>query len=287
MCQVVFLALRSVNTAVQTHASLAADVLGVVAVLGAGLLSWFDHQRSIRPSSLLAVFLLFASVLDVARLRTLWSIVGAVGAATVFSLVLGLKVVALVLESISKYQSIRSPGEYDGVGSEPFSGLWTRIGYVWLIVTVRQGYRRILSIDDLPAIEPQLRSRVLHCQLEREWVTCEPCLPLPARSDADTWTTGDKTSKYSLLLACFRAYSLAFFSGVLPRLCLIGFTFAQPFMINTLTNWVQDNDASKSSGNGLIGAYGLVYLGMAVSYTPFRLELLGVPAVISIVSTCC
>lgn len=44
-------------------------------------------------------------------------------------------------------------------------------------------------------------------------------------------------------------------------------------MINTLTDWVQDKDASKSSGNGLIGAYGLVYLGMAVSYKLVGLEL--------------
>jgi ATP-binding cassette, subfamily C (CFTR/MRP), member 1 len=177
VCQTVFLALRSVNSAVKTQASLAADVLGVVGILGAGLFSWFDHQRSIRPSSLLAVHLSFASLLDVARLRTFWSISGATGAASVFSLVLGLRVVALVTESISKYQGLRSPGEYSGVGSEPFSGLWTRIGYVWLLATVRQGYRRILSVDDLPAVEPQLRSSVLHCQLEREWATCEPSSP--------------------------------------------------------------------------------------------------------------
>jgi preprotein translocase subunit Sec61beta len=160
-------------------------VLSVVVILGAGLLSWFDHQRSIRPSSLLAVYLLFASLLDVAKLRTLWSIPGAVGVATAFSLVLSLKIVALLLESISKYQSLRSPDEYDGVGSEPFSGLWTRIGYVWVMVTVRQGYRRVLSVDDLPAIEPQLRSRVLHCHLEGEWVTCKPCPLFSAGSNAD------------------------------------------------------------------------------------------------------
>jgi hypothetical protein len=45
-------------------------------------------------------------------------------------------------------------------------------------------------------------------------------------------------------------------------------------MINTLTDWVQDKNAPTSSGNGLIGAYGLVYLGMAVSDTLMRFRLL-------------
>lgn len=283
ICQVVFLALRSVNPIVQTKASLAADVLGVIGAIGAGLLSWFDHQRSIRPSTLLAVYLLIAALLDIARLRTLLTIPGAVGSASVFSLVLGLTVVALVLESVKKDQSLRSPQEYSGVGLEPFSGLWTRIGYVWLLGTVRQGYRRILSVDDLPGIEPQLRSHVLHFQLEKEWAACEPSLSPRGKCNADSWTTGGRTRKYSLIVACFRAYSSAFFSAVLPRLCLTGFTFAQPFMINTLTDWIQDKDAPESSGKGMIGAYGLIYLGMAVSHTPVKLGLLGEPVAVSVV----
>lgn len=73
-----------------------------------------------------------------------------------------------------------------------------------------------------------------------------------------------KAGKYSLVMACLRAYSTAFFSGALPRLCLTGITFTQPFMIDTLTNWIQDEKSSGSSGNGMIGAYGLIYLGIAV-----------------------
>lgn len=78
-------------------------------------------------------------------------------------------------------------------------------------------------------------------------------------------SAGDRTRKYSLILCCCRAYSTALFSAVLPRLCLTGFTFAQPFMINTLTNWIQETDAPESSGKWMIGAYALVYLGLAVS----------------------
>ncbi|KAK6075818.1 ABC transporter [Seiridium cupressi] len=244
-CQTVFLALRSVNPGLWTQASLAADVIGIVGAIGVALLSWFDHQRSIRPSSLLAMYLMIATILDVARLRTLWSIPGATGAAIVFSLVLGLTLTALVLESTNKHQALRSPREYSGIGLEPFSGLWARIAYFWLLGTVRQGYHKILCVDDLPGMDPQLRSGVLHNKLEKEWSAC------------------DQTRKYSLIVSCFRAYSTALFSAVLPRLCLTGFTFAQPFMINTLTDWIQETDASESSGKGMIGAYALVYLSLA------------------------
>ncbi|KAK9779085.1 putative Multidrug resistance-associated protein [Seiridium cardinale] len=244
-CQTVFLALRSVNPGLWTQASLAADVIGIVGAIGVALLSWFDHQRSIRPSSLLAMYLMIATILDVARLRTLWSIPGATGAAIVFSLVLGLTLTALVLESTSKHQALRSPREYSGIGLEPFSGLWARIAYFWLLGTVRQGYHKILCVDDLPGMDPQLRSGVLHNKLEKEWSAC------------------DQTRKYSLIVSCFRAYSTALFSAVLPRLCLTGFTFAQPFMINTLTDWIQETDAPESSGKGMIGAYALVYLSLA------------------------
>lgn len=37
-------------------------------------------------------------------------------------------------------------------------------------------------------------------------------------------------------------------AAVAPRLCLIGFKFAQPFLINDLINYVSDNGSSELSG---------------------------------------
>ena len=73
--------------------------------------------------------------------------------------------------------------------------------------------------------------------------------------------------KHSLVIACFRAYTWPLFAAVIPRLCLTGFTFAQPFLINDLIGFIGNKDASIDIGRGIIGAYGLVYLGMAVSNT--------------------
>jgi len=53
---------------------------------------------------------------------------------------------------------------------------------------------------------------------------------------------------------------------VFPRLCLIGFNYAQPFLINSAIAFVSlpIEEQNKSVGYGLIGAAGLIYLGIAV-----------------------
>ena len=68
-----------------------------------------------------------------------------------------------------------------------------------------------------------------------------------------------------LLFACFKAYKRSLLSGIIPRLFLSGFMFANPFLVTATINWVDDEAASTASGKGLIGAFALVYLGSAVS----------------------
>jgi hypothetical protein len=68
-------------------------------------------------------------------------------------------------------------------------------------------------------------------------------------------------------------------AAVAPRLCLIGFKFAQPFLINDLNNYVSDNGSSELSGvkYGFIGATVLIYVGIAVSspHVPCWIDSLG------------
>jgi ATP-binding cassette, subfamily C (CFTR/MRP), member 1 len=169
LCQTAFLAVRAVTPNLRTAASLTADILGLVSTLGACLLSWLDHYRSIRPSTLLAAYFSISSLLAVPRLRTLCLIPGAAGAAVTFGLILGLNLLNLWLESLSKHEHLLSPQKYAGLGSEPFSGLWKRIGYAWLLMTVRVGYAKILTVDDLPDLGLQVRSHVLLSKLEKAW----------------------------------------------------------------------------------------------------------------------
>lgn len=54
---------------------------------------------------------------------------------------------------------------------------------------------------------------------------------------------------------------------MIPRLCVTAFTFAQPFLVETTIGFVGDENAKSYHGRGLIGAWALVYLGIAVSKT--------------------
>lgn len=60
-------------------------------------------------------------------------------------------------------------------------------------------------------------------------------------------------------------------TAVVPRLCLIGFNYSQPFLINRIIDFVGEtgnNASSANSGYGLIGATALIYIGIAVCVSP-------------------
>lgn len=196
-------------------------------------------------------------MVNVARVRTLWLVPQASNEAAVFTVVFSMMFVVLLLESFDKSKNLRSPQEKVRSSPEQFDGLWRRIGFAWVMSTMRQGYRVLLTVDDLPTLDSRLGSKRLHEKLQIIYVKC------------------GVQRKHSLIMACFRAYAGPFLAAVIPRLMLTGFTFAQPFMINDLINFVGDSDAPRVNAYAMIGAYGLVYLGIAAStalywYQTFR-----------------
>jgi hypothetical protein len=66
-----------------------------------------------------------------------------------------------------------------------------------------------------------------------------------------------------------------FLAPIPPRLCLIAFTFCQPLLLNRVLQYLTDSkqEPNINVGYGLIGAYGIVYLGLAVRLTPLMLNI--------------
>jgi hypothetical protein len=65
-----------------------------------------------------------------------------------------------------------------------------------------------------------------------------------------------------------RTFLVQALSGVPPRLALIGFKFSQPFLINTIINFVGSPtrpEFDAQIARGLVGATALVYIGIAVT----------------------
>lgn len=256
--QVVFLALRAHSNSFRSGASLPADILSLAATVGAIVLSYLDHQRSLRPSTLLSLYLSISIILSIARIRTLWLMESSVAEPAVFTTMMVFNIIAFTLESVERKSSLKASHHSDmrkEYAPEQYSGLWVRTSFAWLLVTLRLGYSKFISVNDLPLLDTQLRSFVLRQKL------------------TSTWATYNQQKRHSLLRACFRAFFFSFSSAIIPRLCQTAFTFAQPFMIETTVNFVGESSPNSTYGKGLIGAWVLVYLGLAASTALYEYQL--------------
>ncbi|TQN65415.1 ABC transporter atnG [Colletotrichum shisoi] len=255
--QLALLALRCQTSQFQTPSSIAADVLTAVATLAVLLLSVLNHQRSPRPSTLLSLYLSASIILGIARVRTLWLLSvrgGPLPAIATVVLVVTLGV--LVLESIEAKKRLAAsdtpPPDGKHATPEQSSGFWSRTCFAWLATTFYLGYSKVISLGDLPGLDSNMESRLLH------------------RSLAVAWDKYDHQSRHSLVKACVRGYLVPFLAPVIPRLCLTVFTLAQPFLINTTVTFVSNENPDANYGRGLVGAWVLVYLGIAVSNSVYQ-----------------
>ena len=68
-------------------------------------------------------------------------------------------------------------------------------------------------------------------------------------------------------MVCIVHFRLELVAGVLPRLASIGFNFAQPFLIERALGLVDSPDLrTHNYAYGMIAAYAIVYVGIAVRY---------------------
>ncbi|TDZ36526.1 ABC transporter atnG [Colletotrichum spinosum] len=171
--QLAFLALRCQTAPFQTPASIAADVLTPVATLVVLLLSVLTHQRSPRPSTLLGLYLSASIILGIARVRTLWLVSpGGRPLPAIATVVLVLTLAVLVLESIEAKNRLAASDTLPGgkhATPEQSSGFWSRTCFAWLATTFYLGYSKVISLGDLPGLDSDMESRVLHGSLAVAW----------------------------------------------------------------------------------------------------------------------
>ena len=174
-CQLAFTLVRQLRSpALYTNVSLPADVVELAAMISAIVLSYFDHCRTVRPSTLLVLYLSTRSLVGVARVRTLWLISNAssagnaANAAIPFTVGFVCTLLSLFLESTEKDKSLM-PNTERPKTPEPFSGIWKRASFLWLSATFRKGYVKVLSVHDLPELDPKLNSQAVARELQVSW----------------------------------------------------------------------------------------------------------------------
>ncbi|KAI4863021.1 putative ATP-binding cassette transporter [Hypoxylon rubiginosum] len=228
----------------KTAVSVPAAVLTVVATVALAILSFFEHARSRRPSLLIGFYLVIISLLRAVVARTYWFIESGRPAAslTIAEIIVQLAIVAL--ESCSKRPWFIDEGQW--ISAEETASFLSRSLFTWLGNLFITGYRRQLTALDLHLIDHALSAS----QLEGKF----------GQLQVDT-----NLGRFGLLGMVLRCLGFYAFSPVFPRLCLTGFTFAQPFLASSVIAWIGDQSASDNAGYGLIGASFLVYAGIAFS----------------------
>src|SRR6266550_2740397 len=98
---------------------------------------------------------------------------------------------------------------------------------------MRTGYIRVINNEDLYPIDEEMSSTTLNDNAQRVWARV------------------DKTGQSALLWATMRASIVPFCYGIFPRLCLIGFRYAQPFLLSRTVDFASDPKDPDAVGWGL------------------------------------
>ncbi|RBR10554.1 uncharacterized protein FIESC28_09418 [Fusarium coffeatum] len=237
--------LRPSNTRLD-RVSIAAACVSFASSLMSCILSRAEHAKSARPSSLLNVFFAVSLLLDVALLRTLWLVPVSVAIPAVFTAAFVLKGILVVAEGWSKAPYLVSGS---GIHSpEVTAGLYARVVFTWVAPLLLTGFRKLLRPMDLFELDEDMGSAGLIGRFWGYW-------------DKQKVPAG----KHRLILCCISNLRWPIVAVIVPRLALLAFTICQPLILNRLLVFLDDTSQPISIGHGLIGAYGLVYIGIALS----------------------
>ncbi|KAK3942168.1 P-loop containing nucleoside triphosphate hydrolase protein [Diplogelasinospora grovesii] len=235
--------------AVGPRPTLGSQIAAAVFVFVNGFLLLFvshaEHTRSVKPSTLINVYLVLTLTFDCAIVRTSWLLDGAGVIAKLYTCTAVIKFIVLTVEAWEKRSILLA--EYRHLSPEVTSGILGRSVFWWLNPLMKAGFGRVLTVQDLYPIHDDMAGGKLLLQAQK------------------SWGSANQSKKNSLFWSTIWATKYVFLSGMLSRLCLIGFKYAQPFLIHRTTDFTGDLSQPDEVGWGLTGAWIVVFLGLAIS----------------------
>lgn len=208
-------------------------------------LSHAEHARSVRPSTIINVYLLFTLLFDCVVARTLWLANHDSTISGLFTSTVAIKLFVLTSEAWEKRPILLS--QYQYLSPEATSGILARSVFWWLNSLMRTGFTRSLTDHDLLPIHDSLAARAL--------------LPKARNS----FGSSNPSNRHALAFSTLWATKYIFLAGVAPRLALAAFKYTLPFLITRTTSWTADPSQPDAIGWGLTGAWLLIFLGQAIS----------------------
>ncbi|EHA23283.1 hypothetical protein ASPNIDRAFT_37295 [Aspergillus niger ATCC 1015] len=227
--------------------TIASACLSLICSFGIPILSWNEHIRSVSPSNLLCIYLLFSTLFDGVQARTLWlrfpsTIAGTCTAG------LGVRFLLLIAESQEKQTSLKP--QFANYSPEKLGGMVNRIIFWWLNPLLARGSRGLLSPSYLFPIDPNLSAEVAQGKFESKW-----SLTMNYR----------RGGQYDLLLAILSCVRRTLIWTAIPRIGLIGLKISQPLFLNCVIRYLSVSTKDNAVGGALVGATVLIYLGTAAT----------------------
>lgn len=151
-----------------TKISVASAAVGMVSTMALLLLSHYDHARSLKPLSLICLYLLGGIIFEIAQVRTLWlfhPISYSIAAISTAALVI--RSLLLVLETSENRETL-SP-QYGHISPENLTGIFSQSTYWWLNGLFISGFRDELSLDDLYPLDKELLTKSLTSHGDHRW----------------------------------------------------------------------------------------------------------------------
>lgn len=155
------------NLPAQTQTSIASASLCLVSALTLGILSHFEHAKSIRPSFLINIYLIATVIFDIVRVRTQWLSGNDDAISRALTASLAVKCAILSLEAMEKRSLLLGLDRHFSL--ESTSGLINRSSFWWLNSLLFRGFKNLLTLDELPAIHEKLDSAYLAVKLQTIW----------------------------------------------------------------------------------------------------------------------
>ncbi|KAI8932966.1 hypothetical protein NX059_010435 [Plenodomus lindquistii] len=247
--ELTLLVLAAIGSFQATSLFIAASSLNLLSALLMIPLSVVDHSRSPRPSVLLSIYLSLTLLLDIAQARTLFLSSDGKSELTyssLFTAAVALKAIILLLEATTKTRWVRWNDKEHS--PEETSSLFSLGVLFWLNKLFRLGHTKVLGIEDLYPLDINMDAKMLHEKFARNMNYSKL-----------------KGNKYGLVAVLVRSLRIQLLLPVFPRLCMLGFTFCQPLLLESLTNYLSEPELDANTGYGFIGAAFFIYSGIAVS----------------------
>ena len=147
--------------------SITANTVSFAAALLVCQLSFFEHGRSVKPSTLLILYLLASVICEGVLLRSLYLDYDDSAILATAIAALGLKCLLLILESTNKRSYLREP--YTDLPIEQTVSVINQAFLFWINDLILLGNYKMLTYADLPSLDHGLESKDLRVRIEDAW----------------------------------------------------------------------------------------------------------------------